>query len=147
MQLEAGAPRNVVPPTGGPVSPVDQNGAQPVTLTFPTGPNSATVTTSTTGPTPTGFSALTGSSPAYYELNSATPPSGLVTVCITFDTTGMTAGDAASQHLYHYVSGAWVDITSSSSTGKVCGTTSSFSPFAIGKPFRPPPTTGRSPGS
>ena len=69
------------------------------------------------------------------------PAQRAVTVCITFDTTGMTAGDAASQHLYHYVSGAWVDITSSSSTGKVCGTTSSFSPFAIGKPLPAPPTT------
>lgn len=41
--------------------------------------------------------------------------------------------------MWHYTSGAWVDITTSHTSTQVCGTTSSFSPFAIGAPA---PATG-----
>ena len=98
--------------------PLDQNGMQPVSFTFPasTSEGTTTVTTSTTGPTPTGFTTLTGSSPAYYELSTTAGFTGEVLVCIAFDTTGMTQAEAEGQHLYHYVSDAWVDITDAATT-------------------------------
>jgi hypothetical protein len=51
----------------------------------------------------------------------------------------MAPEQAAGQRLYHYVDGAWVDITDPvlSGTGKVCGRTASFSPFAVGQPRWP----------
>lgn len=38
----------------------------------------------------------------------------------------------SSERMWHYRSGAWEDITTSHTLTQVCGTTSSFSPFAIG---------------
>lgn len=46
--------------------------------------------------------------------------SGSATVCLDA---------SATSKLWHYVSGAWVDITSSHTLTQVCGLTSSFSPF------------------
>jgi hypothetical protein len=141
VQIEVGEPRSTVH-AGATVTPLDQNGAQPVSFAYPPGAGDgvATVTTSTTGPTPTGFTALTGASPAYYQLTSTSNLGGAqVLVCITFDTTGMTPAEAAGQHLYHFVAGAWADITDppTTSAGRVCGKTGSFSPFAIGRPAAP----------
>lgn len=39
-----------------------------------------------------------------------------------------------TDHLWHYTSGSWIDVTTSHPTGKVCGTTSSFSPFTVAPP-------------
>ena len=65
--------------------------------------------------------------------------------------------DGDLPHLYHYTNGAWTDITSYQDPGKICGLTSSFSPFALGVPevvdtpdTTPPTVTGvatRSPNS
>ncbi len=82
-----------------------------------------------------GFSSLTDP-PLYYDIATT---AGFdrelgVEVCVVFDVGNMMPAEAASQHLYHYVDGVWVDITSSSSHGKVCGLTTSFSPFAVGQP-------------
>jgi hypothetical protein len=142
LTIEAGDPRTLTPDGVSDVVPLDQNGAQPVSFHFPasTHGGTTTVTTSTTGPTPTGFTALTGASPAYYQLSStATFAPSMVTVCITFDTAGMTPTDAAGQHLYHFVAGAWQDITNPGpgTAGRVCGDTGGFSPFAVGRPVAP----------
>jgi len=51
--------------------------------------------------------------------------SGPVTVCLD---------GGATDHLFHYTSGAWVDITTSHGNGQVCGVTSTFSPFGAGTP-------------
>ncbi|MHA7290694.1 PxKF domain-containing protein [Arthrobacter sp. MDT3-24] len=81
------------------------------------------------------------SPPLYYDIETTAVFSSAlgVLVCITFDTFGMSDDQAAGQHLYHYVGGAWADITDTalSGTGKVCGRTTSFSPFAVGQPRWP----------
>ncbi|MEO8096011.1 MAG: hypothetical protein ABI632_13930, partial [Pseudolysinimonas sp.] len=145
LQIEAGEPRSLTPAGNAvDVQPLDQNGSQPVSFSFPTesAPGTTRVTTSTTGPTPTGFTTLTGTaSPAYYELETTATFGGQVEVCISFDTTGLTPEEAEDQHLYHFVAGVWQDITSSAEVGLVCGLTTSFSPFAIGRPLPAPPTT------
>jgi hypothetical protein len=48
---------------------------------------------------------------------------GQVTICVD---------GGASVRLWHFTSGAWVDITTSQTTTQTCGLTSSFSPFATG---------------
>ena len=50
---------------------------------------------------------------------------GPVTVCLD---------GGATDHLFHYTAGVWVDITTSHANGQVCGVTSSFSPFGAGIP-------------
>lgn len=55
--------------------------------------------------------------------------SGSVTLCVDGD---------SDQHLFHYTGGAWVDITSGHANSQVCGTTSSFSPFAVAQPTPAP---------
>jgi hypothetical protein len=118
------------------VAPETPDGEMLVQFTFAnvTSPGTTTVTPSSTGPTPTGFSILNGSSPTYYNLETTATFSGSVAVCVNFPTGNLTVAQGSGQHLYHYVSGAWVDITTSSGYGYACGSTSSFSPFAVGTP-------------
>ena len=120
-------------------SPADNNGDKPVTLGFPTveGTGVTSVETTTSGPTPDGFSIL-GSPPLYYNVETTAAFSGRVSICITFVTSAMTNYEATHQHIYHYTNGAWVDITSGTSYGRACGETTSFSPFAVGLPISSP---------
>lgn len=85
-----------------------------------------------------GFSSLTAP-PLYYDIATTAgfDPGLGAEVCISFDTTGLNEDQAAGQHLYHYVDGAWADIAVRSTRGVVCGLTRSFSPFAIGQPRWP----------
>lgn len=124
------------------VIPVDNTGGTDVALTFENVTTSGTTTVtrleSDSDFPPEGFSSLTDP-PMYYDIETTAEfdPALGVEVCITFDTTGMTEAQATGQHLYHYVDGVWKDITVSSSHGKVCGVTDSFSPFAVGQPHWP----------
>jgi hypothetical protein len=108
-----------------------------VTVTFASVQTSGntTVTTSATGnPPPNGFSA--GSPAVYYDLSTTaqfTPP---VTVCV--DVSGVTFPGTAA--LFHYVSGAWVNVTTSVSSTAVCGTVSTLSPFAVFGKTSPTPS-------
>ena len=56
-----------------------------------------------------------------------------MTVCIAYDPLNLPGGPP---RLYHFDTGgnAWLDITTTQSNGEVCGTTTSFSPFALGYP-------------
>lgn len=124
------------------VAPVDNTGAVPATLNFENVLESGTTTVTrldaADAPPLGAFSSLTDP-PIIYDIDTTAVFSEAlgVTVCITFDTSGMTAEQAAGQHLYHYRDGLWEDITVSSSTGVVCGLTHSFSPFAVGQPHWP----------
>lgn len=126
------------------VAPVDSAGGTDVMLTFAdvTTPGATTVTRLESGSAfpEGGFSSLTNP-PLYYDIESTAGFSPLlgVKICITFDTAQMNAEQAAGQHLYHFVDGAWADITDPtlSGTGIVCGRTHSFSPFAVGQPRWP----------
>lgn len=90
-----------------------------------------------TGPAPTGFTTLTDP-PVYLNLETTAGYSGNILVCLSFDASTLTDEQARGQHLYHFVAGAWQDITSQQSYGRVCGTTSSLSPFVVGEPLRAP---------
>jgi hypothetical protein len=77
---------------------------------------------------PTGFTL--GDSPIYYEIETTASFTGPVAVC--FNYTGIDLG-AGTPRLFHYTDGAWVDITTSVDeiNHVICGTTTSFSPFAV----------------
>jgi hypothetical protein len=123
-------------PTGGNVAvqPVDTTtGAPaPVSMTFSnvTSTGSTTVTTTSTGtPPPTGFKL--GSPPTYFDINTTAVFSGPVTVCI--DYSSVSYGDPTKLKMLHNVNGTWVDVTVSNNTTThvICGSTTSFSPFAV----------------
>ncbi len=77
---------------------------------------------------PAGFSL--GDPPIYYEIDTTAVFNGPVTVC--FNYAGIDFG-LSTPRLFHYESGAWVDITTDvdPGTSTICGVTTSFSPFAI----------------
>lgn len=135
-------PGLTLPGTGIVVAPVDTGGGTDITLSFGsvTTAGNTTVTRLESGDQfpDGGFSSLT-EPPLYYDIATTAgfDPELGAEVCITFDTSGMNEALAAEQHLYHYVNGAWADITVRSSLGVVCGLTSSFSPFAVGQPRWP----------
>ncbi len=116
------------------VSPKDPTtGTSPVTVTFPnvTQAGQTTVTTSSTGAaSPAGFEL--GNPATVYDITTTATFTGQATICINYS--GITFTGAPQ--LYHFVNGAWVKITTTADTNVdiVCGTTSSFSPFAIFQP-------------
>jgi hypothetical protein len=109
-------------------------GLTPVTATFPAnvGAGVTTATVSATGPVADGFT-LTSDPPLYYHLSTTSTFTGLVTVCIEYDPANL---PGQVPRLYHFdtVAGRWVDITTTSVLGTVCGQTTSFSPFTLGYP-------------
>lgn len=137
-----GDPSLTLPGTAIVVAPVDSAGGTDVTLTFESVTTAGTTTVrrleSGDSYPDGGFSSLTDP-PLYYDITTTAgfnPALGAV-ICISFDATGMTDGQAAGQHLYHYADGAWADITVQSSVDEVCGLTHSFSPFTVGQPRWP----------
>ena len=123
------------------VTPVDTTtGTTPVTLTFAnlTQPGVTSLTTSPSGPSaPSGFQL--GNPGVYYNISTTATYTGSVMICINY--TGITF--TQPPQLFHYQSGAWVNVTTSvnSTTMIVCGTTTSFSPFALFQPSAFPTTT------
>nr|BFF11052.1 hypothetical protein GCM10025699_23550 [Microbacterium flavescens] len=91
-----------------------------------------TATVSGTGPATDGFQ-LAGDPPLYFHLSTTATFTGTATVCFAYDTANL-PGDPP--RLYHFDTALnrWQDITSTRSPGLVCGTTSNFSPFALGLP-------------
>jgi uncharacterized repeat protein (TIGR02543 family) len=74
-----------------------------------------------------------GTNPSVIDIDFTGTFTGSVEVCIGYDPAQYYAG--SSILLFHYIGGAWVDVTSSvvESTRRVCGLVSSFSPFAAGE--------------
>jgi hypothetical protein len=109
----------------------------PVTVTFSgmTVPGETSLVTSTTGPAPHQFTLGNG---IYYHLTTTAIFTN-AQVCITYDPATLTVPEASLQ-LMHWdatlTTPAWVDITVSRDlvTHKICGLTTSLSPFAIGTP-------------
>lgn len=122
------------PGTAVAVAPADRrSGTQPVTLTFDsvTVGGDTTLVTDTVGPAvPAGFQL--GDPPDYFEITTSATFSGSVEVCITYDETAY-APPESSIRLLHFESGAWSDITTSrdENANRVCGSTTSFSPFVL----------------
>jgi hypothetical protein len=113
-------------------------GATLVDFAFPEGTAGTwTATSSSTGPVVDGFT-LAGEPPIYYHLDTSASLDGAeVQVCITYNV----ANIPEMPRLYHHESLGggyyrWVDITDpdASAPGRVCGTTTSFSAFALGFP-------------
>jgi hypothetical protein len=96
---------------------------QNVNLKFSSQSSAVTATFSTaiveTPPT------FTPNVPGSYVDASLSGVSGATTVCLD---------GSATDRIYHFTNGAWVDITTSYANGQVCGLTTSFSPFGVGAP-------------
>ena len=119
--------------TGVSITPEVPPGTPGMTMTFDnvtTGGNTtvAVLDAETSPPPPGGFQI--GSQPLYYEIETTATFSGPVTIC--FNYAGVDFG-GQTPRLFHYVGGSWVDITTSvdAATTTLCGSTSSFSVFAI----------------
>jgi hypothetical protein len=108
-------------------------GSTQVQVTYPDGTTAGTTTAivSPTGPLPDGFTVATDP-PLYLHLDTTAVLGGLALVCIAYDTGAVTG----EPRLFHFDPDldAWVDITTSSEPGIVCGETASFSPFVLGYP-------------
>lgn len=122
-------------PTGTSVAVTPAPG---VSITFDTvsGPGSTNVTDIQTVPAlPSGFSV--GDPATYYDLSTTASFSGSATVCVPYG--APPAGTTPT--LLHYDNGQWVDVTTSYDPVAqiVCGSVTSFSPFAA--VFRQVPTT------
>jgi hypothetical protein len=105
-----------------------------VTFGTLTSSGQTTVTTSATGPTPpAGFSFGN----TFYNFTSTAIFSGNLSVCIDYVPSNYT--NPSMLKLFHFQSGAWVDVTSTNdtTTGVICGSVTSLSPFAIGAQFEP----------
>lgn len=80
---------------------------------------------------PQGFNPV---GPAYEMIFTGTF-ADFVTVCLSYDDTGITDTED-NLKLFHYEESSWVDITTSldTETNVICGTTDSFSPFMVVEP-------------
>jgi hypothetical protein len=109
-----------------------------VKLTFSDVVSSGTVTAALTlpggMPPPVNFSLLGGTSS--YDITTNAVFNGNVEVCITYNPAQITIPEQDLQ-LFHYSGSVWTNITSFVDTvnNMVCGQTSSFSIFAVGKPI------------
>jgi len=106
-----------------------------VEFTFPEGTGGTwSAAVSTTGPIVNEFE-LAGDPPLYYHLDTTAALNGTeVEVCITYNPNNILDPPRLIHHAPVAGGYRWVDITSSQSAGRVCGITSSFSPFALAYP-------------
>ena len=108
-------------PAGAQSVGVQSAALQNVNLKFASQASAITATfATTTVATPPTFIPNT---PGSYVDASLTGVSGTTTVCLD---------GSATDRIYHFTDGAWVDITTGFINGQVCGLTSSFSPFGVG---------------
>lgn len=128
--VSAAATQQSVPtPTGAGVQTALGLPTSTITVTYDTvsmaGDTTAIV--SSTGPLLSGFQfALTP--PEYVHLSTTATTSGPREVCLTYDP----ARAATPPRLYHIDVDRWVDVTTVREVGRVCGVTTSFSPFVLG---------------
>lgn len=108
-------------------------GPTQVTASYPAAwAGETTAVLTSTGPVAQGFQ-LASYPPLYYHLSTDAPFEGLATVCIEYDPLNL---PGQVPRLFHFdpASQRWEDVTTTRVDGKVCGETSSFSPFALGYP-------------
>ena len=122
-------------PSGSSTQSLDL-GATDIGLTFPAGTTGGTTTAvaTATGPVAGGFQ-FASDPPLFYHLSSTAAFTGTVRVCVSYDPAQF---PGSVPFLYHYETiGAdhrWVNITASRTPGAVCGDTTGFSPFVLGRP-------------
>jgi hypothetical protein len=124
-------PTPTPPGTDIPVQPVDQTtGTKPVDLTFDaiTAAGQTTVTTSAAGPvTPAAFTLA--ETPVFYDITTTAKSTGPIDVCI--DISSMTFPGGGAPRLLHFENGSWLDVTTSVSSTRICGSVTSLSPFTV----------------
>lgn len=110
------------------LGPTDVSVTLPATATGGT----ATATVSSTGPAADGF-LLASDPPLYYHLSTTATFTDDVEVCFLYSSVNL---PGPPPRIYHFdtAENRWVDITTVRTEGRVCGLTSSFSPFAMGYP-------------
>jgi len=91
---------------------------------------------------PPGFELAGDSTVAAFEITTTAAFSGSVAVCIDYSPLGiLTETEEMSLKLFHYEGNDWVDITKPGSpdtvNNRICGSVTSFSPFAIFKALTP----------
>jgi hypothetical protein len=74
-----------------------------------------------------------GNPPVYYDISTTATYSGSILVCLTYPAGSFPLPYFNNPRLLHYKNGGWRDITSTVDTTnrKVCGSTTSLSPFAV----------------
>jgi len=109
---------------------VDLDGVS-VTFSEVTGAGDTTMTVSTTNPG--GGLASFRFLGTWYDIDSTATYDGPVTVCITYDDSGISAGRERNLKIFHWDGTDWVDVTSSLDTDNniICGTVSSLSWFGV----------------
>ena len=126
-----------------PVSlPVPSGNVAEPTVTFSDVSSSGTTTLTTSSAPPSGASTppsgfQIGDDPVYYDLSTTASFTGPVELCFDYSNTSLAGiSNEDRLRLFHFVSSSWTDITTSVDTGTqtICGSTSSFSPFAIFTP-------------
>ena len=123
------------PGTNVPVQPSDSaTGTKPAVVTFSnvTAAGNTTVGTSSNAPTstlPANFQL--GNPPTFYNISTSATFTGSVNICISYADVNYT--DPTQLHLFHLAGSTWVNVTTSlnTSTQTICGSVTSFSPFAI----------------
>jgi hypothetical protein len=117
------------------VEPEVPEGAAPVTLSFEqiaaAGTTTVEVLDAATSPPPPGGFQI-GSQAFYYEITTDAVLAPNTSVALCFNVAGVDFG-GETPRLFHFESGAWVNITTSfdTATQTLCGSTLSFSAFAI----------------
>jgi hypothetical protein len=112
---------------------IDSGTGTPLLVVSPTSveePGTITLTTMTEGPALDAHQSL-GTPPVQYDLTVSAVLSGATGVCFTYEEGRFT--DESAVQLLHYEDGAWVNRTTTRDAAQnvVCGTVTSFSPFAV----------------
>lgn len=105
-------------------------------LTFDTVTEGGTTTVETSSTAPGGGPGGLQFEGLFYDINTTSVFEGPVTICLTYDDTGMTVAKEVRLRLMHWETAnqVWVDITKlpvDTDSNIVCGVTNSFSVFAL----------------
>jgi len=130
------------------VSPVDPGGGPnpDVSVTFATvsAPGTTSVVAWSGGPAAPSDFAVDG--PMYYEISTTATHTGAITVCVRYDPGANP--DSSLVRLLHWDSAdeppQWKDVTTSvdEANSRVCGTTTSLSPFVVARRLSAPTPSG-----
>lgn len=114
---------------------VQPEGAPGVQLTFAeiTTPGTTTVQAIAAGDAPTLPTGFSVDGAVYFEISTTAEFTGAITLCLPYNPADFT--NPADARLFHGEDGVWVDVTTSNDgAGTICGSITSFSPFAIAEP-------------
>ncbi|MHA2100866.1 MAG: NosD domain-containing protein, partial [Candidatus Kariarchaeaceae archaeon] len=119
---------------GDTVEVSDSESGTTITFTKITSSGETAITVTDTGPSPpTGFKLVP--SDTYYDITTTATYEGIITICINYDDSGLTAGQEDNLELrqYNEETGGWEIITTSLDTVNniICGETTHLSFFGV----------------